>query len=118
MASENEIRNVLSYINGFRGFEAKYVNYATGESKDNIIIRKATYYLRNQVMVIEFNNYTLVIRDALNRTYKQYAPTIIQIVDVYGNMQEIEIVGLAGTMEDFLNSFIPRNRNLNGAFCA
>lgn len=108
MLTEENIRNVLTYLNGFRGFSCT-IREPEGERKD-LILRSALFYKRNFVLVVEFDAYTLVIRDALNRNYSNPKPTMLRCIG-RDNEYEIEINGLARSMWSFLDAFVPRDPN-------
>lgn len=108
MSSEKDILNVIQYLKGFTGFQAHVIDYQDYRGcQRNLILRKPIYYKKNQVLTIEFDNYTLVIRDALNRSYGNPKPTVLRVTDLDRNTIDIEVVGLASTMEGFLRAFVP-----------
>ena len=106
MLTEEQIRNVLTYLNGFKGFSCT-VREPEGERR-NLILRSASFYKRNFVLVVEFDAYTLVIRDALNRNYSNPKPTLLRCIGRDSNEYEVEIDGLARSMWSFLDAFAPK----------
>ena len=109
MLTEEQIRNVLTYLNGFKGFSCT-VRESEGERR-NLILRSALFSKRNCVLVVEFDAYTLVIRDAMNRNYSNPKPTLLRCIGRDNNEYEIEIDGLAKSMWSFLDAFVPRDPN-------
>ena len=104
-----QIRDVLAYLNGFRGFSCT-VREPEGERRD-LILRSALFYERNSVLVVEFHSYSLVIHDALNRAYSNPKPTLLRSIGRDGKDYEVEIDSLANSMWSFLDAFVPRDPN-------
>ena len=111
MVTEQNILDVITYFKGFTGFEASVVDYETGSTVTNLVIRKATFYQGNSVLVFEFDVYKLVVRDALDCSYSNPYPTTLRIIKPSRNMVDIRINGLASTMDKFFGAFIPRTKS-------